>query len=786
MNKSRRYLRILLALATVLALLCPMALAEADAIEAPVAETEFELGEVSEALDAAEEEVIEAEVLEAEDAPSLDEDFELDEHEINVGVGEKYELYPAAGGAMPTFTSSNKKIATVAKDGTVKGVKVGTCTITAVRGDEVDYCDVTVMKAPKTVTLNYKTISLGYDASQQLGESFDLEYDIAPEDCWTNTVKLSGYNAKIVQIDDDNEVTAVGVGSTKIKVSTYNSKSATVKITVTAAPSDIAFNKDYLSLGAGSSYELKVVVPAKTTANPVFESSDEDVAYVTPSGVVHAVAPGSCTISAECFNGAYCECDVDVVPAPTWIEAEPEDLLLGAGETAQLTVTSDVEEISGGLTFSTSKKSYATVTADGLVKGVKKGNAIITVRTYNGCTADVPVVVMKAPSKITLDKKTLTLGMGEEEQLIATLPKDTYGKYTWETSDDTVADVDEEGYVYGVGTGTAKITVRTFNKKTATCTVSVIAGPAEIDIPDEVTVPYKKTAALPVSVIDESDRAYQGVVKTTFEPTGIASWSNGKVKGLAEGVTVMTVTAGELSESCLITVERIPSSVQAIAHRGGIGGTGIEENTLEAFWYADEIGADGVELDVHSTKDGVQVVNHDTTFYVGSKKYTIKSTKFSDIRKKKPSIPTLDEALEVIAQTDLKLHLELKTSADGKKCVEAVRRYGLEDRTIYFGFYETPLKAVYKADPDAILGLSLESGTNPTSSSTLKKAEKLHIKILVTNKAQITEARVEQLHDLEYEISAWTPDSVSDIEKCIDADVDYILSNYPERVMDLR
>src|SRR3546814_4605051 len=46
-----------------------------------------------------------------------------------------------------------------------------------------------------------------------------------------------------------------------------------------------------------------------------------------------------------------------------------------------------------------------------------------------------------------------------------------------------------------------------------------------------------------------------------------------------------------------------------IAHRGGAGLW--PENTLEAFTHAIEMGADGIELDVHLSRDGVLVVHHD-------------------------------------------------------------------------------------------------------------------------------------------------------------------------------
>ena len=49
------------------------------------------------------------------------------------------------------------------------------------------------------------------------------------------------------------------------------------------------------------------------------------------------------------------------------------------------------------------------------------------------------------------------------------------------------------------------------------------------------------------------------------------------------------------------------------AHRGASGYA--PENTMEAFWLADEMKADGIELDVQLTKDGEVIVLHDEKIY---------------------------------------------------------------------------------------------------------------------------------------------------------------------------
>jgi len=78
-----------------------------------------------------------------------------------------------------------------------------------------------------------------------------------------------------------------------------------------------------------------------------------------------------------------------------------------------------------------------------------------------------------------------------------------------------------------------------------------------------------------------------------------------------------------------------------LAHRGAR--RVAPENTLAAFRAAADLGADGVELDVHATADGVLMVDHDgAPPGVGA----LGATTFPTVRAALPDIPTLDEALD--------------------------------------------------------------------------------------------------------------------------------------------
>lgn len=90
------------------------------------------------------------------------------------------------------------------------------------------------------------------------------------------------------------------------------------------------------------------------------------------------------------------------------------------------------------------------------------------------------------------------------------------------------------------------------------------------------------------------------------------------------------------------------------AHRGDR--TRAPDNTLDAYRLAVESGADGVELDVRRSKDGVLILHHDDrTPAIG----VFALTESDEIRRVDPSVPTLREALDVIP-SNVYVNVEIK------------------------------------------------------------------------------------------------------------------------------
>ena len=109
------------------------------------------------------------------------------------------------------------------------------------------------------------------------------------------------------------------------------------------------------------------------------------------------------------------------------------------------------------------------------------------------------------------------------------------------------------------------------------------------------------------------------------------------------------------------------------AHRGASGAA--PENTLAAFDLAAKVGADGIELDVHFTRDREVVVVHDNTLArVTGMNGTVEELTLAQLKKLDFSnhmaaycgerIPTLQEVLELVKPTGMEINIELKTDCN--------------------------------------------------------------------------------------------------------------------------
>ena len=468
-----------------------------------------------------------------------------------------------------TWKSSNEAVATVA-NGKVMGVKAGEATITVTTDDggKTATCKVTVSDKEVKVT----GVKLNKTATSLLvGGNETLVATILPENATNKKVTWKSSNAAVATVDATGKVTAVKAGEATITVTTEDGgKTATCKVTVSNKEvnvTGVTLNKATLTLIAGASETLTATVaPADATNQKVtWKSSNAAVATVDATGKVTAVKAGEATITVTTEDGAKtATCKVTVKAATvavTGVTLNKSALSLIAGASETLTATvAPADATNKKVTWKSSNAAVATVDATGKVTAVKAGEATITVTTDDGAkTAACKVTVTMPVSGVTLNKTALTLNIGANETLTATVaPADaTNKKVTWKSSDATVATVDANGKVTGVKAGEATITVTTDDGgKTATCKVTV-----KPNLVSEITLAalaiYVGESKAITATVKPDDATNKALTWKSSDETVATVDATGKVTGKKIGTATITATAQDgsgVSGSCTVTV----------------------------------------------------------------------------------------------------------------------------------------------------------------------------------------------------------------------------------------
>jgi uncharacterized protein YjdB len=333
---------------------------------------------------------------------------------------------------------------------------------------------------------------------------------------------------------------------------------------VTVSPSSI-------SLTEGDTQTLTATVtPANAMDGTVVWSSSNTQVATVSAGTVTALKPGAATITATAGDKKG-TCSVTVLAKVFPVTGVTLDITgkeLAEGETVTLKATVSPDNATNkNVSWSSSNNAVATVGQNGKVTAVAKGTATITVTTADGNkTATCKVTVIAKVASVSLNKSALTLNIGDEETLIATITPSNADDQavSWSSSNNAVAAVDQNGKVKAVAKGTATITVTTADgNKTATCEVTVIAKVASVSLNKPALTLNVGDEETLIATITPSNADDQAVSWSSDKPDVATVDQNGKVKALKAGKAIVTVTThdGGKTATCEVTVQ------------GGEGGT---------------------------------------------------------------------------------------------------------------------------------------------------------------------------------------------------------------------
>lgn len=400
-------------------------------------------------------------------------DFYLNYKKATIYKGDKLVLIPTikpkdADNKKVTYLSSDPNVASVDENGIVTGLSGGTTVILATSEDRgfSAGCTVTVYEFVSSVSINEEITYMNKGSSRKLTAT------VLPENATNRGIKWTSSNKKVIKVDSNGKITAVGYGTAEITATAKDGSGVfdTIDIRVVRPVKSIKVSPSAVTLLEGDSKDIKVTVsPSNATFTEVdWSSSNEEVAMVDHNGTITGISSGICYVYATSTDGNNIQGRVKVTVKPavpaTDVVISASKVTMLPGNTRTLTARLKPSKSTDDYIWVSSDTSVATVSRNGLVTAVGAGNAEIYCIAESGVesTCEVIVLAMNA-TEITVEQYDSYI-------------LDVFGateKIKWYTSNNRVATVSQDGEVIGRSTGTTFITARV-NGKVLRCKVNVV------------------------------------------------------------------------------------------------------------------------------------------------------------------------------------------------------------------------------------------------------------------------------------------------------------------------
>jgi len=367
------------------------------------------------------------------------------------------------------WSSSDESAVTVNENGLVNAMEPGVVTITVETEDGgfTAACTVTVTEKVIPVT----GVEIDPRLPMTIGTTSTLETTVLPENATDKRITWSSNNTGVATVNENGEVTAVGVGSAIVTVTTVDGGfTATCDVSVyPISVTGVTVSPASLVLDPGESAQLTATITPKdaTNTNVTWSSSNSRNVSVDQNGLVTMGnrLSGGATITVTTEDGEYtATCEVSLPVSVTGITLATDNIYLPSntttiGEAVAATVL-PANANDKSITWTSSNNFVATIiSSTGSVTTRSTGTTILTATTNDGgfsaqCTLYVNAVRVTG---VTLNKTTTNLWgpsyanstNPNSEQLIETIaPSNATNKNViWSSSDPTIATVDQNGVV---------------------------------------------------------------------------------------------------------------------------------------------------------------------------------------------------------------------------------------------------------------------------------------------------------------------------------------------------
>ena len=382
-------------------------------------------------------------------------------------------LEPVEADKHMVWTSSDESVATVVQnmnavyplEAIVVAHKVGKATIKAEAQDgsgmsatcEVEVTPLMVSDISLQTTSVVKTIPT------------QLEANFTPVEADNKKLKWTSLTPDVATITEDGMMTGLKMGTAKVKAETTDGSnlSGVFEVQVIGLPVSTISMPAESSIVKTESMKLEYsILPLASDNQKLKWSSNATyIASVDEStGVITAHKVGDAIITATATDGSGISASTKIHVTPLKVSNielsnETMDVLWSTTETLTATVS---PELADNKTFkwTSDNEDIATVTQEGVVKGVNVGTANITVTTTDGTELSATCKVTVKPVAIDLSTKTINLRKGESyaEQIVTVLPENyEHKEVEWTSADDSIASINSDGVITAVKPGITTI-----------------------------------------------------------------------------------------------------------------------------------------------------------------------------------------------------------------------------------------------------------------------------------------------------------------------------------------
>jgi glycerophosphoryl diester phosphodiesterase len=252
-----------------------------------------------------------------------------------------------------------------------------------------------------------------------------------------------------------------------------------------------------------------------------------------------------------------------------------------------------------------------------------------------------------------------------------------------------------------------------------------------------------------------------------------------------DGIYIFRLASGDAAVRFVLDTHPL-----TIAHRGA--SFSAPENTSYAFIAAIEQGADGIELDVQQTKDGIPVVIHDLNLKrVAGINQKVSSFTFEELSQidvgswygeeyGDARIMSLEDVF-ILTDGKIFMNIELKRGSKNdhleQQVVSLIEKYDMENKCCVTSFSYDSLKKIKKYNSNIKTGLIMSIATG--NFYTLDAADAFSIKSTFISTQVVSNAHLQGK-----EIYAWTVNNTGEMRRMLNVNADHIITDRPELLLE--